>query len=295
MQNMSDSLYSLFKSAEQTLCFEYETGGITVMEYPHTTGWRTMKAGMIAQLNVGMTRLERERGQELLVHGSEAVFVPSGVTHKIDKVSHPPSVSRWAHITCSLFGTIDLFSLLNIPTIFTEKQAQRIGELNEALASLQEQSSLSLSQILEKKALGFSLLAVLTEQATLDEQHLQALASLQHLAPLLQYIEAHLDQPLAREELASWLHISGSHLYALFKESLGTSPSLYIQCLRFQKAQHYLLHSDLSVKEIGARVGYTDVFHFSRHFKKHCGLSPAHYREELCSVPGRSRDITGRL
>ena len=45
-----------------------------------------------------------------------------------------------------------------------------------------------------------------------------------------------------------------------------------------QKAKKLLLDSQLSIKEIAARVGYPDPFHFSKSFKNAVGMSPAQYR-----------------
>jgi AraC-like DNA-binding protein len=39
-----------------------------------------------------------------------------------------------------------------------------------------------------------------------------------------------------------------------------------------------LIRSDRSILEIGKEIGWDDQFHFSRMFKRRCGISPASYR-----------------
>ena len=38
--------------------------------------------------------------------------------------------------------------------------------------------------------------------------------------------------------------------------------------------------SNISVKQVGALVGYNDPHFFSKLFKKHVGISPSEYREK---------------
>jgi two-component system response regulator YesN len=50
---------------------------------------------------------------------------------------------------------------------------------------------------------------------------------------------------------------------------------------RLQEAENMLLCTDLSIAEIGDRVGWEDQFYFSRTFKKNTGLSPGDFRRQF--------------
>jgi AraC family transcriptional regulator, transcriptional activator of pobA len=50
--------------------------------------------------------------------------------------------------------------------------------------------------------------------------------------------------------------------------------------LRIHHACQMLGSEKLSVKEIAARLGYQDPFHFSRRFKAFQGVSPTEYRDQ---------------
>ncbi len=52
------------------------------------------------------------------------------------------------------------------------------------------------------------------------------------------------------------------------------SPINYLIGVRLRQARYLLLDRQLQISEIARRVGYDDLFHFSKLFKKHFGLSP---------------------
>ena len=54
----------------------------------------------------------------------------------------------------------------------------------------------------------------------------------------------------------------------------GLPPIAFQLRLRLGAARNLLLASDLSCKEIAARVGFADTYTFSKAFKRALGLSP---------------------
>ncbi len=46
-------------------------------------------------------------------------------------------------------------------------------------------------------------------------------------------------------------------------------------------AAHLLANRNLTISEIALQVGYDDLFHFSKTFKKHFGASPRSYRDDF--------------
>lgn len=69
-----------------------------------------------------------------------------------------------------------------------------------------------------------------------------------------------------------------------FKEEFSISPHQYRQKQIYQKAWHLLLGSDASIQAVAQQLGFEDEHYFSRFFKKHNGLSPAHFRASLTSA-----------
>ena len=73
--------------------------------------------------------------------------------------------------------------------------------------------------------------------------------------------------------------MSRSHLCHRFRECFGSSISEYVIRKRMAVAQRMLYEVGLRPGEIAEAVGYTDIFQFSKQFKKSFGLSPSEYRK----------------
>jgi len=73
--------------------------------------------------------------------------------------------------------------------------------------------------------------------------------------------------------------LSRSRFGYLFRRETASSPARLLKNLRLIEARHLLVASDLSVKEVAARVGMNDLSHFVRDFQSIFGLSPARYRK----------------
>jgi AraC-like DNA-binding protein len=63
-----------------------------------------------------------------------------------------------------------------------------------------------------------------------------------------------------------------------FAEAMGTSPQAYAIACRIGHARHMLGATDLPIKTIAQQLGYSDIFFFSRQFRRFTGISPAAYR-----------------
>lgn len=278
---MLDSLTFFLQSAEETLRVTYAGGGITWLNEEHTTGWRTLPDAMLAFMVGCETTISFKGAADLLVRPGEAVFLPPGLTHCV--VNQPPSISYWSHFSCTIFASADLFSYIELPTIYTGAHAQQLKELNAQLAHLLYLQStfnrLTPALLFQKKSLLFQLLARLLEQAQLSTDGTKERAKQQQLYPVLEYIEMHLASPLTREELARQVHLSPSRFGNLFQATLGLAPGEYIQRRRLARAQQLLRGTTQTIREIAHAVGYPDAFHFSRLFKSHYGYSPAHWRK----------------
>ncbi|HLL88337.1 MAG TPA: helix-turn-helix transcriptional regulator, partial [Tepidisphaeraceae bacterium] len=77
-----------------------------------------------------------------------------------------------------------------------------------------------------------------------------------------------------------------SRFTALFRAHTGTSPMGYVRKVRVDHARRLLADVDLSIKEVAARVGFDDAFHFSKVFRAVDGLAPTRYREALLAGRG---------
>jgi AraC-like DNA-binding protein len=99
----------------------------------------------------------------------------------------------------------------------------------------------------------------------------------------VELMHTQLDQDLTLKALAAASYLSPFHFARLFKKLTGASPHNYLAGIRATKAQLLLAETDLSVTEVGARVGYLSGSHFTKAFRTATGATPREFRKGLIS------------
>ncbi|HEV8189160.1 MAG TPA: AraC family transcriptional regulator [Pyrinomonadaceae bacterium] len=99
----------------------------------------------------------------------------------------------------------------------------------------------------------------------------------------VELMHTQLDQDLTLKALAAASYLSPFHFARLFKKLTGSSPHNYLAGIRATRAQLLLAETDLSVTEIGARVGYLSGSHFTKAFRIATGATPREFRQGLVS------------
>jgi AraC-like DNA-binding protein len=97
----------------------------------------------------------------------------------------------------------------------------------------------------------------------------------------VELMHTQLDQDLTLKALAAASYLSPFHFARLFKKLTGSSPHNYLAGIRAAKAQLLLAETDLSVTEIGTRVGYLSGSHFTKAFRIATGATPREFRKSL--------------
>jgi len=97
----------------------------------------------------------------------------------------------------------------------------------------------------------------------------------------VELMHTQLDQDLTLKALAAASYLSPFHFARLFKKLTGSSPHNYLAGIRAVRAQLLLAETDLSVTEIGARVGYLSGSHFTKAFRIATGTTPREFRKSL--------------
>ena len=90
-----------------------------------------------------------------------------------------------------------------------------------------------------------------------------------------EYILKHFHEPdLHLDVLSRHLGVTPNYLSALFCRETGKSFREYLALARVEAAKRLLAGSSLRVREVGEMVGYLNIEHFSRVFKKLTGVPP---------------------
>lgn len=93
------------------------------------------------------------------------------------------------------------------------------------------------------------------------------------------FIDENYDQDLTLRQIASFVYLSPSYFVRAFKEAWGESPMHYLQQVRLQKAQELLTGTELSIRDVAIRSGFSDQRRMNELFTKSLGISPMKYRK----------------
>jgi AraC family transcriptional regulator len=97
----------------------------------------------------------------------------------------------------------------------------------------------------------------------------------------VELMHTQLDQDLTLKALAAASYLSPFHFARLFKKLTGLSPHNYLAGIRATRAQLLLAETDLSIADIGTRVGYLSGSHFTKAFRTATGTTPREFRQGL--------------
>ena len=105
---------------------------------------------------------------------------------------------------------------------------------------------------------------------------------------MLVYIQQHLDEAVALEDLARVAHFSPYHFHRLFRGMVGESVMEHVRRLRLERAAHRLKFSDQPVTRIAFDAGYETHEAFTRAFRAMFDQSPSEFRQAHRTVPYRN-------
>lgn len=99
------------------------------------------------------------------------------------------------------------------------------------------------------------------------------------ISVVLEFIEAHLREPIKLTMLARMAGISSSHFSYRFKQSLGCPATQYLIERRIEKAKALLADRSLRISEITYASGFHSPAYFSKVFRTRTGRSPSSFRK----------------
>ena len=238
----------------------------------------------------GSGRLDLGDGETVHLGPRTVVVVPPHRRAQIVTATAPPRTT--AHrlegvclavaclgIRATYQGSIGLFDHLREPLVETFAAGDPIRQSFEELvdeASANRAGPRAMGEALLQRCLIWLLRRVFQR----DECRLGWLAALED-ARLGRAVAAMHDRPqhcFTLPELAEVAGMSRSVFAARFARVLGQSPIKFLKALRLGRAAQLLTRTDLPVKGIAARVGYSSRSAFTRAFLARHGIAPAAFR-----------------
>lgn len=209
----------------------------------------------------------------VIEQGNGFVIFPGVSTYYIADEDHP-----WEYIFAMFHGS-DVPTLLNSMGISREKPTFSYHLDREFLSRLEEMRTAGRCTT----DLGYDVIGCFYRCiAPLVENNLRKTAKKspieQHIAKAVAYMEANYPYNISVSDVVEYIGIDRTYFFRLFKKELGCGAQEWLIRLRLGHAVEMLLNTNYSITEIACSVGFYDVSHFVKTFKKYYGCSPTEYR-----------------
>jgi AraC family transcriptional regulator len=133
------------------------------------------------------------------------------------------------------------------------------------------------------EAFGRSMLLEYVHCILIDDCNSRAGLTARHFTIIEEYLAGLSGALPSVAQLAAACGFSERYFSKLFREQTRCSVAQYIKTVQITKAKSYLLETDLPLKEISYRLGFSAVANFSAAFRNATGIAPGQYRKNLHS------------
>lgn len=174
----------------------------------------------------------------------------------------------------SFFSTVqNEFFVFDIPSRFLQPYCNQLA-------------STEISSLIDQRWQAIrTLLSCEVQQIPVGSQSIQDLLrysmhllTTDHVPISIRYIHENFHNKLTVQQLAGLEHYNPSHYHHWFQKYTGTTPRLYIQRLRIDKAKELLTTTDYSLQYISDQVGYGHQSTLTKAFVELEKLTPLHFR-----------------
>ena len=91
---------------------------------------------------------------------------------------------------------------------------------------------------------------------------------------------SHYEEEWTTENLCQMANMEKSQFYSYYKQFFSSTPHSDLIEVRLDKAKNLLTNQALSIGQTAEICGFSNLSHFSRYFKRHCGCSPREWQQQ---------------
>ena len=175
-------------------------------------------------------------------------------------------------------GLLETITSSNQPFLFEELISSQIQDVADEIVTANPAKELqNLYYKIKSEELIYLLFVELLKRQDTTLQTLN-IADVKKVYEVKDKILSNIDTPPILPQLVKLSGMSESKLKRLFKQIFGNSIYYYYQSFRMKEAAYLLKEEKLSVSEVGYRLGFSNLSHFTRLFETHTGIKPKKFR-----------------
>jgi len=104
----------------------------------------------------------------------------------------------------------------------------------------------------------------------------------QHMDDLM---HGRIERRYTATDFAKLLFVNSRHLTNTVKQTIGKSPCDLMEARFMDEARKMLKETNLSIADIGEKLGWNDPSNFTKFFRNMSGMTPLQYRKEIAGAP----------
>ena len=226
----------------------------------------------------GRYRVGRDHGY--LVPG-QVLVLPKGRSHTYQSDSNQPWSIYWAHFDGERVSQFMDYLGFPVTQSNSSKPVITLRNWRPLLSDVTQLLNLQHERLtLDRGILASSLLRKLISEIPMLAKRELPQKNEFNLTTLDRYMRDNSHKSLLLEELAEFAGLSKFHFSKRFRHETGVAPLQYFTRMKVEQAAQMLLEGNYTIRQVSQTFGFDDPYYFSRLFKKHCGLSPQHYRNK---------------
>ena len=211
-------------------------------------------------------------GQYYLPYTTDHTLTQGGQTYNIkagDMFTIPPYIETyyeadntnpWSYIWIGFTTTKDITEILS--------DVIKCSEAEKIFSSMKNCESFSNGRSAYLSARLWDLFALLSEGENNKYDHIEK---------AVEFIHSNYMHDITVEKIAQHLNLDRTYFSVIFKKRTGLSPKQYLLNYRMSIAATLIIKKHIAISVVANSVGYSDLYTFSKMFKRHFGISPSNY------------------
>lgn len=253
------------------LQIQYITGGY----FKANSKWNTtekLKVNKFYYVTDGEFELSIDN-KTYIVKKGQLVMIPADLKHSYKLTEKEHMKKHWCHFE-AFSGTDSLFDVIKSDLIIDIGINTELTTLFKKLYKYEKNPD-ELSNF-SAKAILMLIIGIYLKNC----QRITSVHSTENsdLSSVINYMKENINGNITVSELAHFTHLHPNYFIRMFKQYFGSSPIKYFNNMKVNAAKEYLQRSNNSIEEISKILGFSDLYSFSKFFKKNVGISPSQFK-----------------